>query len=285
MSILSIQSHVSYGYVGNKAAVFPLQSLGYDVWAVNTVQFSNHTGYGSWTGQIFDSTHIQDVINGLKKLGVTDNCKAILSGYLGDVSIGEVIIKTVNEFRESNPNLIYLCDPVMGDVGRGFFVKEGILDFFKQSALSVATIITPNHFEAEALWGNKIQTIEDAKEACEYFHSRGVKIAIITSLNLKDKDPAKLNIFLSTEGSYLLANTPYLPFKISPNGTGDLFSALFLGYYLATRDYYKSLHNTLLTSYNVINQTYLANQRELKIIGNHYLNILINPAIFIDKLQ
>lgn len=271
--ILSIQSHVAYGYVGNKAACFPLQSLGYDVCPVNTVQFSNHTGYGKWQGEIFSANHIKQVIQGIKDLGVMNNCKAVLSGYLGDSSIGEIILSTVQELRLANSNLVYLCDPVMGDIGRGIFVKEGITDFFKNHALSNATIITPNHFEAELLYGSPINTVEDAKAAAVHFHKLGIKIFIITSFRSKDLSPDKMHIFLSDGAQYLVGETPLVDFKISPNGTGDLFSALMLGHYLHSSDTAAAFKNTLHGIYYVIQKTGKMNKRELDVIGHDYKNI------------
>src|SRR5688572_24371027 len=121
--ILSIQSHVAYGYVGNRAAVFPLQLLGYDVIAINTVQFSNHTGYGKWTGMVFEDRHIGDIVAGLEENGALDEVDAVLSGYLGDAALGGIVLDAVCRIRAHRPDMIYCCDPVMGDTGRGFFVR------------------------------------------------------------------------------------------------------------------------------------------------------------------
>lgn len=282
--ILSIQSHVAYGYVGNKAACFPLQSLGYDVCPVNTVQFSNHTGYGKWQGEIFSANHIEQVIHGIKNLGVMDSCKAVLSGYLGDSSIGEIILLTVQQLRQNNPKLIYLCDPVIGDVGRGVFVKEGIADFFKNHALSNATIITPNHFEAELLCGFPINTIEDAKAASAHFHKLGIKIFIITSFRSPDLPADKMHVFLSDGAQCLLGQTPLVDFSISPNGTGDLFSALMLGHYLSSFDVESAFKNTLQSIYYVIQSTGKMNKRELDVIGHDYKNIGYSSSIFVETV-
>jgi pyridoxine kinase len=281
--ILSIQSHVAYGYVGNKAASFPLQSLGYDVWAINTVQFSNHTGYGKWQGEIFNADHIKNVIQGIRNLGVMGKCRAVLSGYLGDSTIGEVILSTVEDLRKDNPQILYLCDPVMGDVGRGIFVKDGITSFFKDRALPSATIITPNHFEAELLYGAKIETIEDAKKAADYFHNLGVKIFIITSFQAKDLDANQMQVFLSDGQQFLFGKTPLISFDILPNGTGDIFSALFLGNYLSDKNPSTALAKTLASTYYVINETSKLAQRELAIIGHDYKKIGDNEFISVAK--
>lgn len=265
MSILSIQSHVAYGYVGNKAAVFPLQSMGYDVWPINTVQFSNHTGYGKWTGQLFSAQHIRDIVNGIEQLDVKAQCEAVVSGYLGSGEVGECVLDIVKQFRKINPGLIYLCDPVIGDVGRGIFVKEEVLSFFKNKLN--ADIITPNHFEAEILTDKKIETVADAEKAARYFHDRGIKIVVITSLCVSTQPKDKITVFLSDNGKTVLAETPLYHFDVPPNGTGDLFSALFLGSYLKLQNSVLALHQSLKLMDVVMAETYKQKSRELKVLA------------------
>ena len=132
MNILSIQSHVAYGHVGNDAATFPLQRMGVEVWPVHTVQFSNHTGYGSWKGQIFDAGMIGEVVAGIEQRGVLGECDGVLSGYMGSAEIGMAILEAVATVKSANPGAKYCCDPVIGDVGRGIFVREGIPQFMKE---------------------------------------------------------------------------------------------------------------------------------------------------------
>lgn len=274
MNILSIQSHVSYGYVGNKAATFPLQALGFEVWPVNTVQFSNHTGYGHWQGDICTADQVRAVIQGLVSLDLARQCDAILSGYIGDKEIGRVILETVQQFRQANPKLIYLCDPVMATSnGKACFVKPDIPDFFRNQSLTSASIITPNHFEAEYLYGKEINNLNDLKQAAHFFHNQGILIVIVTSLNLKEKN--KLNPIAGTavlsckQGQWLATiSTPSTPATI--NGTGDLFSALYLGHLLLTKDALAAFSLALNKTYQVVQATYAANRRELKIIGNDY---------------
>ena len=146
MNILSIQSHVAYGYVGNRAATFPLQRLGFDVWAVNTVQFSNHTGYGAWQGEVFSPAHVRSIVDGIAERGVMGQCDALLSGYLGDPALGEVVVEAAERVRAANPAAVWACDPVMGDVGRGFFVRPGIPELFRDRIVPMADVIAPNQF-------------------------------------------------------------------------------------------------------------------------------------------
>ena len=162
MNILSIQSHVAYGHVGNSAAVFPLQRMGVEVWPIHTVQFSNHTGYGDWQGQVFDAGLIREVVGGIEQRGVLGECDGVLSGYMGGADIGAAILDAVATVKRANPAARYCCDPVIGDVGRGIFVREGIPEFMKEKAVPAADIITPNQFELDYLAGRESKTLADA---------------------------------------------------------------------------------------------------------------------------
>lgn len=277
MSILSIQSHVAYGYVGNKAAVYPLQAMGYDVIPVNTVQFSNHTGYGRWQGEIFSRDHVHNVIEGLIDLGFLNKCQAVLSGYMGSLDICLEVYETVNRLKALNKNILYLCDPVIGNTS--CYVKPEVLDFFKNNLK--ADIITPNHFEAETLSDMKIREVGDLKRICEYFHSRDIGIVIITGLKLYDLSENDLYVFISDRmrninimssnklHAYAIKTTEY-DFPIAPNGTGDLFSALFLGAYLKTKDSLKSLQIAVSLIDEVMKNTFNAGERELQVISSKY---------------
>jgi len=266
MAILSIQSHVVYGYVGNKAAVFPLQSMGYDVWPIHTVQFSNHTGYGKWQGEIFPREYIRALIKGIEELGVIEQCQAVLSGYMGSEDICFEVQEIVLRLKEKNSQLLYLCDPVIGNTS--CFVKPEVLAFFRSHLL--ADIITPNQFEAATLSGMAINSLADAKQAAEYFHQLGVKIVVITGLKVVDLPPDTLHVFLSQSSACYLIETQEYPFKISPNGTGDLFSALFLGYYLKKHSALLALQYTVYWMEIVMKNTYESDQRELGITSVNY---------------
>lgn len=266
MAILSIQSHVAYGYVGNKAAVYPLQSMGYDVWPVNTVQFSNHTGYGQWQGEIFSKEHIHQVILGLEALNLIPSCEAILSGYMGSEEICQEVAATVKHFKIHNPALLYLCDPVIGN--QHCFVKPEVLEFFKQHL--VADIITPNQYEAETLSGISIKTIEDLKTVAQFFHHKGVRVVIITGVKLEDFGRDKLHIYGGESNQhYLLAAKEYT-FPVPPSGTGDLFSAVFLGSYLAYRNLEHALRRSVDLMNRVLAKTAASGGRELKVLDVDY---------------
>ena len=153
VNVLSIQSHVAYGHVGNSSAVFPLQRLGIEVWPVHTVQFSNHTGYGEWTGRVFDGQAVEEVVQGIADRDVLGTCDAVLSGYLGSADIGHAVAATVGRVRAANPDAVYCCDPVIGDVGRGVFVRPGIEEFLRDIAVPGRRHRHANHFELDLLSG------------------------------------------------------------------------------------------------------------------------------------
>lgn len=262
--ILSIQSHVAFGYVGNKAAVFPLQCLGYDVVNINTVQFSNHTGYGSWTGQIFEANHIKDLIQGLRDRDVLKDIKIVLSGYMGGADLGDIVLETVSEIKTLHPDAVYCCDPVMGDTGRGFFVKPGIPEFFRDRALAQASIITPNQFELSWLTGIEIKTLEDAKAACRRAIEMGVQTVLLTSLE-HDHTPAHhIQMLAMNRHEAFIVSTPKLDVQV--NGSGDCTAALFLGYYLKTGKLDESLTMTASAIYTVFEKTAQLGSREMALI-------------------
>ena len=276
-NILSLQSHVAYGYVGNKAAVFPLQRVGHEVININTVQFSNHTGYGSWTGDIMTVEHIEKIFSGLDERGVLDNLDAVLTGYLGDPVLGDVLLRWLKIIKERNPNLIYCCDPVIGDTDRGVFVKQGVPEFFQLQAAPQATILTPNQFELTHLTGLEIHSLADAQQACQILHDRGSKYILVTSLTREEMPANQIEMLISCqhEGSYLVA-TPRLNMPIAPNGSGDMTAALFLAKYLETQKLVISLEYTAAALFAVFEKTLALNRRELAIIQAQ--DQLINPS-------
>lgn len=266
--ILSVQSHVAYGAVGNRAAVFPLQRLGYDVVAVNTVQFSNHTGYGAWTGMVFGPDHIADVIAGLEARGVLAEIDAVLSGYLGDAALGAIVLDTVRAIREKRPDILYCCDPVMGDTGRGFFVRPDIPPFFRDRALPAASLLTPNQFEAQALTGIAIRKTDDAAAACRALHDAGPALVLITSLDTAETPAGHIQMLLShRDGRRWMVTTPRLPLDPAPNGAGDLTAALMTGHLLRGHAPDAALSLTANSLYAVFSETQRRGQRELALIA------------------
>jgi pyridoxine kinase len=193
VNILSIQSWVSYGHVGNASAVFPLQRLGAEVWAINTVQFSNHTGYGDWKGEVYSGQSVRDLVDGIAARNAFKRCNAVLTGYVGGADIGEAILHAVASVRRANPRALYCCDPVIGDADTGVYVQPGIEAFLRTQALPIADIATPNQFEIERLTGLDCSTLHGAKQAVlrlrSMLYGGGPACVLLTSLDT-DSTPA-----------------------------------------------------------------------------------------------
>ena len=265
MNILSIQSTVAYGHVGNSAAVFPLQRLGHSVWPVITVHFSNHTGYGAWRGPILPAGDVADVIQGVEDRGVLPSCDAVLSGYMGDATIGEVIMGAVSKVKAANPEAIYCCDPVMGDVDRGFFVRPGIPEFMRDVAVPAATVITPNQFELEFLTGDKVSTLDDALAAVDKVRAMGPEVVLVTSVQRSDGPPDAIELLAVSDAGAWLVATPLLP--LSVNGAGDTTAALFLAHYLSSRSPAEAVAKTASSVFAVMAATHSAGAREIQLVA------------------
>ena len=265
MNILSIQSHVAYGHVGNSAAVFPLQRLGHEVWPVNTVQFSNHTGYGAWRGQVFEAKLIDDCVAGIAERDALSACDGVLSGYVGGADTGAAILRAVALARKANPAALYCCDPVIGDVGRGVFVRPGVPEFFAQSAIALADIVTPNHFELEWLTGAPIVSLAALRKALEALHARGPKVALVTSAHLADTPDDALDLYASSAEGLFRLRTPRL--SISVNGAGDAIAALFFAHCLTTRSPRAALEKAGASIFGLLKRTAEAGAREILLVA------------------
>ncbi|CAN6451697.1 unnamed protein product [Victoria cruziana] len=182
--VLSIQSHTVQGYVGNKSAVFPLQLLGFDVDPINSVQFSNHTGYPTFRGQVLNGEQLWDIIEGLSANDLLFYTH-LLTGYIGSASFLNTVLQVVKRLRDVNPRLIYVCDPVMGDEGK-LYVPPDLVSLYRENVVPIASMLTPNQFEAEQLTGFRISSEKDGLEACKYLHAAGPSKVVITSLNVGD---------------------------------------------------------------------------------------------------
>ncbi len=265
MTILSIQSSVAYGHVGNSAAVFPLQRIGVEVWPVVTVHFSNHTGYGAWRGMVLPAETVSGVIQGIEERGVLGECDGVLSGYMGDASLGEVILDAFARVRKANPNAAYCCDPVMGDVGRGFFVRPGIPEFMRDRALPVATIITPNQFELEYLSNRVVTGIDSALAAVDAVMARGPRVVLVTSLRRTDAKVDSIEMLAANSAEAFTIETPLLP--LSVNGAGDMTAALFFAHWLRTGSIHTALEVTVAAVFAVLEATVVAGAREIQLVA------------------
>ncbi|EDQ91718.1 uncharacterized protein MONBRDRAFT_34908 [Monosiga brevicollis MX1] len=223
--ILSIQSHVVSGYVGNRAATFPLQVLGCNVDVVCSVQFSNHTGFGQWSGTRLSAEELLDLYQGLVKNSLNDY-DAVLTGYVGSAEFLRALVSIVRDIKKINPAARYLCDPVLGDRGK-LYVPQTLVDVYKTEVVPVADVLTPNQFELELLSDCTIQSPEDALSAIDKLHEQGVPTVILTSL---DGDDGFIHIIGSDRksGERFRCKVPKIDFYFT--GTGDLFAALILAW-------------------------------------------------------
>jgi pyridoxine kinase len=227
---MSIQSLVAYGHAGNSAAVFPLQRLGKEVWPVMTVHFSNHTGYGAWRGPLLSAADVAEVIAGIGDRGVLGECEAVLSGYQGAEDVGAVILDAVATVKSQNPEAVYCCDPVMGDLGRGMFVRPGIPEFMRDEVVPAADLVTPNHFELDFLADSTTGTLAELLAAVDRVRAAGPDVVLVTSVLLDDTPEDRLDmVVVSADGAWR-TRTPRL--SVSPQGAGDLTTAVFLANYL-----------------------------------------------------
>ncbi|MFS8035652.1 pyridoxal kinase PdxY [Xanthobacter sp. AM11] len=264
MNLLSIQSHVAYGHVGNASAVFPLQRLGVEVWAINTVEFSNHTGYGAWRGQVFDAGLIAELVEGIAERGVLARCDGVLSGYMGSADIGAAVLGAAGRVRAANANATYCCDPVIGDVGRGIFVRPGIPEFMREKAVPAADVITPNQFELEFLAGRAVGTLPEAIAACDALHRRGPRVILVTSLHVAETPPGAIDLLASGPDGRFLVRTPRL--DVALNGAGDAIAALFFFHVLSTGSTAEAVAQAASAIYGVLARTEKAQSRELLLV-------------------
>jgi pyridoxine kinase len=265
MNLLSIQSHVAYGHVGNAAAVFALQRIGVEVWPVHTVQFSNHTGHGRWRGHVFDGEAIGDVVQGIAELGVLGACDGVISGYMGDVGIGRAILDAVARVRAANPAARYCCDPVIGDVGRGVFVREGVGEFMREHAVPAADIVTPNHFELDYLSGRSSTTVHQALAGVDAVHALGPRVVLVTSLHTEETPADAIDLVASEGRDRFRVRTPKLPRTV--NGAGDAIAALFFAHMLRTGSTARALSAAASSVFGVLRATPATGARELALVA------------------
>ena len=258
--VLSVQSSVVHGVVGNKAATFPLMIRGVEVDPLNTVQFSNHTGYKVFKGDRLQAAQFSDLIDGLRANRLLGSYSALLSGYVGNADILAELARVVEEVKAANPSTVFLCDPVCGDNG-ALYVKAEIPGVYRDALLSLADIVTPNGFEASHISGINVSSLATAAAAAQWFHDKGVGVVVITSFN----DPALgdgIVVFASRKKSgderptCVWTLVPIIEGKFS--GTGDLFSAAFLAEWLLQgpeKDLKKLVGRTVAVVQAVLRQT------------------------------
>jgi len=262
--ILSIQSAVAYGHVGNSAAVFPLQRIGVEVVPVYTVNFSNHTGYGAWRGPMISPDDVRDVITGIEERGVLPRVDVVLSGYQGGEGIADVILDAVARVKTANPAAIYACDPVMGNAKSGCFVAPAIPDLLRDRVVPAADIITPNQFELGYLTGTTPDTLESTLASVDVIRATGPRTVLVTSVERPDRDPDTIEMLVVDDRGAWVVQTPLIPMKA--NGSGDVTAALFTAHYRTSGDAADALARTVSSVFDLLTATYESGQRELQLV-------------------
>ena len=264
MKILSIQSAVAYGHVGNSAAVFPLQRIGAEAPAVYTVTFSNHTGYGAWRGPLIDPADVGEVITGIEERGVFGSIDAVLSGYQGSEGIGDVIIDAVSRVKAANPEALYACDPVMGNAKSGCFVAPAIPILLRDRVVAVADIITPYLFELGFLTETEPDTLESTLASVDLARAMGPRTVLVTSVERPDREEGTIEMLAVDDAGAWLVQTPHLPMKA--NGSGDVTAALFTAHYVETGSAQTALERTASSVYDLLQATLDSGERELQLV-------------------
>jgi len=264
--VLSIQSHVVFGHAGNAAAVFPMQRIGIEVLPINTVQFSNHTQYATWTGQVLPPGQIAALIDGISNIGHLADIDGVVSGYLGSAAQGREILAAVSKIKAANPKAIYLCDPVMGQPEKGCIVAPEVSDFLLQEAAACADLMCPNQLELDSFAGHKAQSLTDCLTMANNLLSRGPKAIMVKHLNYPEKDPHTFEMLLVTAQEQWLIQRPYLAFERQPVGVGDLTSGLFLGRILLGDDLTSAFEFTASAVHDVMLTTSKQKSYELQLV-------------------
>ena len=250
MAILTIHSHVASGHVGNRAAVFALETLGHDVCAVNTVELSAHPGHAESSGGAVAPARVAAILDGLRRQGAFAHARAVLTGYLGGVATAERALAAVKAVKKARPDALYLCDPVLGDVREGLYVPDSLARWIKEEAVPRADILTPNAFELAYLSGRPAGSETEALAAARMLAGKGRRIVVATSIapdratrvgkKTGQKKPAPGTspdasiVTIAVAGTRAWrVTTPRLGSRAK--GAGDLLAALFLGHYLRDR--------------------------------------------------
>lgn len=279
MNILSIQSHVSYGHVGNSAAVFPLQRLGHEVWPVYTVNFSNHTGYGQWGGSPIPASEVTAIISAMEQRGALAQVDVVLSGYQGGTDIADAILDAVARVKAANPNATYTCDPVMGNAKSGCFVNPAIPELLRERVVPKADLVTPNQFELGYLAGMQVQTLEETLKAVDAVMAMGPRAVLVTSVFRPDAAPGTIEMLAADANGAWLVTTPHLPFKT--NGSGDVTAALFTAHYSqhfgAMGSAKLALERTKASMFELLTRTHESGQRELQLVQAQ--ESYVNPKV------
>jgi pyridoxine kinase len=277
-TILSIQSSVAYGHVGNSAAVFPLQRLGVEVWPVHTVNFSNHTGYGAWRGPLIPADDVREVVIGIEERGAMREIDAVLSGYQGGTQIGDVILDAVARVKAANPAAIYACDPVMGNARSGCFVHPEIPVLLRERVVPQSDLITPNQFELGFLTETEPGDLVSTLDAVDRARAMGPSTVLVTSVLRPDRPDGTIEMLAVHGDEAWIVQTPHLPLKA--NGSGDVTAALFTAHLLDTGDAGEALGRTVSSVFDLLQTTLDSGRRELQLVQSQ--EAIAHPSMRFD---
>ncbi len=283
MRVLSIQSHVSYGHVGNSAAVFPLQRLGHEVMPIYTVVFSNHTGYGAWGGQLISGEVVRSIVQGIDDRGGLADVDLVLSGYQGGNDIGDAILDAVALVKERSPHAVYACDPVLGSAQSGCFVAPEVQNLIRDRVVPRADVISPNQFELGFVTGTDPHTLDETLASVDLARAMGPSTVLVTSVFQPDRPADTVEMLAVTDDGAWLVQTPYLPVK--RNGSGDVTSALFSAHLRATGDPAFALERTAASVFELVENTHNAGVRELLLVESQEAYVAPRHTFAVEKVR
>lgn len=267
-NILAIQSHVVYGHAGNSAAEFPMRRLGANVWPLNTVQFSNHTQYGKWTGCVMPPSHLTEIVQGIAAIDKLHTCDAVLSGYLGSAEQGEHILGIVRQVKAANPQAKYFCDPVMGHPEKGCIVAPGVAEFHVRHGLPASDIIAPNLVELEILCEHAVNNVEEAVLAARELIAQGPQIVLVKHLARAGYSRDRFEMLLVTADEAWHISRPLVDFGMrQPVGVGDVTSGLLLVKLLQGATLQEALEHVTAAVYEIMVTTKAMQEYELHCFG------------------
>lgn len=283
-NILSVQSHTVFGHAGNSAAEFPMRRMGANVWPLNTVQFSNHTQYGHWTGVVMPATHLSDIAKGIAEIDRLKTCDAVLSGYLGSAEQGEQILEIVRQVKLANPDAWYFCDPVMGHPEKGCIVAPGVAEFHRRSALPASDIIAPNLLELEMLSGHEVTSVKQAVASARELIALGPKIVLVKHLARAGQRSDRFEMLLVTVDEAWHISRPLVDFGVrQPVGVGDLTSGLLLVDLLHGMPLKEALEHITAAVYEVMLKTHEMGEYELQLVAAQ--DRIANPQQHFDAVK
>ncbi|WPU21142.1 pyridoxal kinase PdxY [Cedecea neteri] len=267
-NILAIQSHVVFGHAGNSAAEFPMRRLGANVWPLNTVQFSNHTQYGQWTGTVMPASHLSEIVQGIANIGQLERCDAVLSGYLGSAEQGEHILSIVRQVKAANPKAKYFCDPVMGHPEKGCIVAPGVAEYHTRYAMPASDIIAPNLIELEILSGHSVNNVDEAVATARELIAQGPEIVLVKHLARAGYQQDRFEMLLVTADEAWHIHRPLVDFgERQPVGVGDVTSGLLLVKLLQGATLREALEHVTAAVYDIMVVTKRMQEYELQLVA------------------